>query len=68
MSDPKIIGERLKKLRAEKKKSRNAVAEKVGVSISALQMYENGKRIPRDEIKVKIAAYYQSSIESIFFA
>lgn len=48
-------------------KSRNEVAKAVGISVSALSMYENGDRIPRDEIKVKIAEYYGESIESIFF-
>lgn len=48
-------------------KSRNEVAKAVGISVSALSMYENGDRIPRDEIKVKIAEYYGESVESIFF-
>jgi len=66
MVDPKIIGERLIVLRADK--NRQDVAKELGISLSALQMYENGKRIPRDEIKARIAKYYQVSIESIFFA
>ena len=30
-------------------------------------MYENGERIPRDETKIKIAAYYGKTVEEIFF-
>nr|DAZ75624.1 MAG TPA: repressor protein C2 [Caudoviricetes sp.] len=30
-------------------------------------MYENGERIPRDGIKLKIAEYYQKSVQEIFF-
>ena len=47
---------------------RKTVCEAVGISISALMMYENGKRVPRDTIKAKLAAYYQKPIEFLFFA
>ncbi|MCH4205165.1 MAG: hypothetical protein LKF53_02075 [Solobacterium sp.] len=30
-------------------------------------MYETGKRVPRDEIKMKISKYYKKSVGSIFF-
>jgi putative transcriptional regulator len=30
-------------------------------------MYENGQRIPRDEIKMKISQYYGQSVQEIFF-
>ncbi|KIN32323.1 helix-turn-helix transcriptional regulator [Bacillus subtilis subsp. subtilis] len=63
--DKKLIGQRLLSLRAEK--SRSEVAEAVEISISALQMYETGKRIPRDEIKIKLADYYQKTVQQIFF-
>lgn len=60
------IGEKLKKLR--KNESRKKVAEKLGITESSLSNYENDYRIPRDEIKKKIAFYYGVSIESIFFS
>lgn len=60
-----VIGNRLVALRGEK--SRAEVAEAVGVSVSALQMYENGERVPRDEIKIKLAGYYNQTVESIFY-
>ncbi|MFC0271090.1 helix-turn-helix transcriptional regulator [Metabacillus herbersteinensis] len=63
--DRVLIGKKLLNLRAEK--SRELVANKVGISISALQMYENGQRIPRDEIKIKLANYYKKSVQEIFF-
>ena len=61
----KKIAERLQKLRGER--SREEVAKAVGVSISAIAMYENGERIPRDGIKLKLAEYYQKSVQEIFF-
>lgn len=61
----KVIAEKLTKLRGEK--SRSEVANALGISISALSMYENGERIPRDDIKIKIANYYGKTVEFIFF-
>ena len=48
--------------------SRDSVAKALNISVSALGMYENGERIPRDEIKVKLARYYKTSVEVIFFS
>lgn len=59
------IGERLKRLRGDR--TLKEVSERVGISESALSMYENGARIPRDEIKIKLANYYKKTIQSIFF-
>ncbi len=61
----KVAGERLVKLRGET--PRDLVAEKCLISVSALQMYENGKRIPRDPTKVRLARYYGKTVQEIFF-
>lgn len=61
----KVAGMRLIKLRGEE--SRDLVAEKCLISVSALQMYENGKRIPRDPVKVRLARYYGKTVQEIFF-
>ena len=60
------IGEKLIKLRGNM--SQADVAAAIGISSSALSMYENNERVPRDEIKIKLADYYQKSVEYIFFA
>ena len=59
------LGKRLRDLRGEQ--SRADVAKALGVSVSALTMYENGQRVPRDQIKVRIAEYYKRTVEEIFF-
>lgn len=64
--DTKIMAEKLRKLRGSK--SRQEVADACGISVSALAMYEAGERVPRDEIKIKLAKYYNRSINYIFFA
>ncbi|MCU5128957.1 MULTISPECIES: helix-turn-helix transcriptional regulator [Bacillus] len=48
-------------------KSREKIAEEIGISVSTLQMYENAKRIPKDSIKVKLANFYGVTVQSIFF-
>lgn len=57
--------ERLVAARGEK--SRGEVAKAVGISESAVSMYETGARIPRDEIKVKLADYFGVSVQALFF-
>lgn len=64
--DRKEIGNRLKALRG--KKSQEEVAKELEISVSSYQKYELGIRIPRDEIKIKIANLYKKSVQSIFFA
>ncbi len=59
MIDATAIGKRLVDLRGEK--SRQTVAKDLKISVSALQMYENGKRIPRDEVKVRIKLLFSAS-------
>ena len=62
--DPKRIGEKLRELRGNR--TINAISEAIGISPSALTMYEIGARMPRDEIKIRICNYYGVSVE-IFF-
>lgn len=52
---------------SEETTSAEEVALRIGVSKSALFMYERGERIPRDETKVLIAQYYGVSVEDLFF-
>ncbi|WP_336770693.1 helix-turn-helix transcriptional regulator [Bacillus bombysepticus] len=59
------VAKNLINLRNEK--SREEVARAVGISVSTLQMYENGQRIPRDNIKIKLADFYGVTVQTIFF-
>lgn len=63
--DREIIARRLVALRGDKR--REEVAKACDISVSALSMYEQGERIPRDDIKIRLAKYYNSTIEAIFF-
>lgn len=59
------IGKKLVRLRGNK--TRKEVARDLNLSISAIAMYENGERIPRDEYKIKIANYYHATVQEIFY-
>lgn len=59
------IAERL--IKARGKQRREDVAKAIGVSLSAITMYETGARVPRDEIKIKLANYYRSTVQELFF-
>lgn len=63
--DTHAMGAKLVKLRGNR--TQDEVAKAVGISKSALAMYESGKRIPRDPVKVKLACFYKKSIPFIFF-
>lgn len=66
--DSKKIGEILKELRQNKGKTLEEASAELDITPSALSNYENGIRIPRDSIKIRIAAYYNKSVSAIFFA
>lgn len=61
------IGKKIKELRLQKKLTAEELAKGLGISTSAVVMYEAGNRIPRDEIKIKIAEYFGMPVESIFY-
>lgn len=63
--NPVEIGERLADLRGNR--TQQEVANAVGISVSAYSMYENGQRIPRDNIKIRLADYFKKPIHKIFF-
>ena len=65
--DAMVMGNELKALRESNGETVMELAQAINTSTSAICMYESGKRIPRDEIKIRIAEHYSKSVESIFF-
>lgn len=61
------IGERLRKLRTDADLKIDDVACAVHVSRSTINMYELGLRIPADDIKKKLAKYFKTSVNELFF-
>jgi transcriptional regulator with XRE-family HTH domain len=60
------IAERLRELRGDK--SQREVAEAVGTTAMAISLYESGERVPRDEIKIRLARYYKTTVDALFYA
>lgn len=59
------MGKKLKVLRGSK--SKEEVAYKVGITTAALTNYETGTRMPKDEIKIKLADFYGLTVQELFF-
>ena len=63
--DAESFPKKLRKLRG--KKSVRTIAKECGISASAWFMYEEGQRIPRDEIKVRLCNFFGVSPVTLFF-
>lgn len=59
------IGKRIREARGDKTQKEVAVA--LNISDSAIAMYENGGRIPRDDVKEKMARYFGTTVGYLFF-
>lgn len=59
------VGKRLKELRKETPLQKVAAA--VYITENSLIAYEAGKRMPRDEVKIRLADYYGVSVFNLFF-
>lgn len=58
-------GKRLVLLRG--KRSQAEVAKNVGIATSTLAMYEAEQRVPRDPVKIKLADYFNTTVQEIFY-
>ena len=43
------------------------ICKELNISASALSMYESGDRVPRDEVKEKMANLYKTTVGKLFF-
>lgn len=55
----------LRKLRGPK--TIRTLASELGISPSAWAMYENDERVPRDDLKMRIARYFNKTVQEIFY-
>lgn len=63
--DREKFARRLRELRGER--TQEKVAKDLDIAQSSYAMYENGQRIPSDEKKIKLAEYYDTTVQDIFF-
>lgn len=62
-----LLAMRQRLVSARGEKSQTEVAKGIGISVSALSMYEGGERVPRDEVKEQLARYYGLTVGFLFF-
>jgi transcriptional regulator with XRE-family HTH domain len=63
MEELNMIGDRIRNLREDKRMSQLELAKALNISNTTLSQYENNQRTPSDEIKIKIANYFNVSID-----
>lgn len=68
MPNNELVAERLKAIRSKLGLTQSQFANLVGVKTSTIAMYETGERIPRDEVKQKIAQVAGTTVDPIFLS
>lgn len=63
----KTVAERIRDARKKKGCSAEELAKACGITASAVQMYECGQRIPRDDVKVQMADFLGVTVQELFF-
>lgn len=58
-----ILSERIKLLREEIPLTQFQLAEKLQITTSSVSQYESGDRVPSDEIKIKLANFFDVSLD-----
>lgn len=60
------IGKKLRELRGTRHQT--TVAKAIGVTTTAISNYELGLRIPTDEVKIRLAKYFKTTVQKLFFS
>ncbi len=60
------LSDRLKKLRISAGLTQTELGKIIGVGKTTISMYETGNSTPSDEIKLKIAEYFNVSVDYLF--
>lgn len=58
-----VIGDRIRSLRSEKNMTQMELATALHISNTTLSQYEGGQRIPSDEVKILMAAYFGVTVD-----
>lgn len=65
MIQKETTGTILRKLRGDR--TQEEIAAALGITKSSWGMYERGERVPRDEVKIRIAKFFGKSVEELFY-
>lgn len=58
-----ILSEKIRMLREELNLTQSQLAEKLNIATSSISQYESGDRIPSDDIKIKLAEFFDVSLD-----
>ena len=58
-----MLSERLKMLREELSLTQSQLAQQLEIATSSISQYESGDRIPSDDIKIKLAKFFDVSLD-----
>ncbi len=59
------VGRAIKEMRGTR--SQQEIADALGCTKMAISQYENGQRMPNDDMKVSIANFFGVTVGSLFF-
>lgn len=62
-----VVGKRLRDLRKKRGLTLKEVSQELEIAENTLSAYERGARRPKTKIMVKLANFYNVSIQDIFF-
>lgn len=65
MIQKETTGTILHKLRGDR--TQKEIAAALGITKSSWAMYERDERVPRDEVKIRIAKFFGKSVEELFY-
>lgn len=66
--DREMTGARLRIERRRLKESQADAAKAIGVTPASYASYETGERVPRDDVKIRIAEHFSKTVGELFFA
>lgn len=68
MSKEATGNKKLYELRKKRGETQEEVATSVGISTQAYNSYETGQRMPRDDVKVRLAKHFNRTVQFLFFS
>lgn len=66
MIQKETTGMILRKLRGDR--TQEEIAAILGITKSSWAMYERDERVPRDEVKIRIANFFGKTVQELFYA
>lgn len=65
MIQKETTGMILRKLRGDR--TQEEIAAILGITKSSWAMYERDERVPRDEVKIRIANFFGTTVQELFY-